>query len=277
MFSQTTLFILGPDDPEMKAIASLLQRTGMRFIYANHGNKRALPDTAYKANPPTIPPDIQQVVLVECKPRRLSRSIKIIVIDHHKSGDPGYDEPPARYWQGSSLGQVYALLEAHVPDKLKGITRKEKRALEVIAASDHCLAAAREGKCPGVTPQAVAQQQLHSIAEGTRRSEQEVRTAMKKAGKLIDSAPEIEIGRHKVKDVGYVEPGYSLAYLTIREKAAQESVPCLVRQRSSDGEKVMLWAPASILKHFPAWARIQGAYEIFGVPNRGYAGAILPN
>jgi hypothetical protein len=112
----------------------------------------------------------------------------VVVIDHHRLGDPGYGVPPAQFLIGSSLGQVLAELARlgvlelgagggqHAPDTtVPGavwshtdaadgkdrwfVSHTDDRYLEIpsdlvlAAAADHCLQAAYRGECPGVDPE----------------------------------------------------------------------------------------------------------------------------
>ncbi len=120
-----TLWILGAPDPEMEVIETLLVECGERFVYATAGGRRVHPGNAYRADLPELPVDLNaspldEVVLIECafitglaygEPGTwLDHARRVVHIDHHRPGDPGFGRPPAEFLPASSLGQVVALL-----------------------------------------------------------------------------------------------------------------------------------------------------------------------
>jgi len=136
------VFILGAPDAEMDAIEQLLKANGYPFAHALFEGRRVRAGNAYRADGTRVElaRDLEPV-FVECAVPGIERNR---VIDHHRAGDPGYDCGPSDYWAGSSLGQAYAFL---------GIDPTEEA--RIVAAADHCPAAAYRGLCPGVDPQAL--------------------------------------------------------------------------------------------------------------------------
>jgi len=84
--------------------------------------------------------------------------------DHHNPSDYGYGLPPELYWQASSLGQLFQALG------LGGFAEAPKH-LRMIAAGDHCPAAAYKGLCPGIDP---GEFRAHRIAGLTTTSSKDV-------------------------------------------------------------------------------------------------------
>ena len=80
---------------------------------------------------------------VECQHKDYTKkemaSLGMDIVDHHYEGDPGYGMPPDKYWEASSIGQVYQLIGLEPTEEAK-----------MIAAGDHCLYAAYHGMCPGI-------------------------------------------------------------------------------------------------------------------------------
>lgn len=101
--------------------------------YAANGVVRVGPDAI--ARPALLPPKAP-AVFVECSLHDRQPAARV---NHHHPGDPGYTAAPEDYLAGSSLGQVLMLLE-----------REPSETQRLLAASDHCLSAACQGRCPGV-------------------------------------------------------------------------------------------------------------------------------
>jgi hypothetical protein len=142
-------FVLGAQDLEMREIERVLDSAARACVHAARGLRRATSRTAYEADgvvrvgSDLIPRSAlllpkAPVVFVEC---RLPGREPVVRVDHHNPGDPGYDAGPARYLEGSSLGQVLALLES-----------EPTQTQRLLAAGDHCLTAAYQGACQGADP-----------------------------------------------------------------------------------------------------------------------------
>lgn len=112
-----TLFVLGAVDPEMQAISGLLHQAGQSTAFALCDGAPVHPGNAYRANGLAAATDgwgpEDTIYLVECdfpgwwhgdpQPR-------IVHVDHHRPGDPGYGKGPEDFLPASSIGQVVALL-----------------------------------------------------------------------------------------------------------------------------------------------------------------------
>lgn len=140
-------WILGASDPEMARIEEVLLEEGIAYYAATaRGAVRVTPRDAYASE---IVVEFA-CVLVECGGPSLDEHCAYR-IDHHREGDRGFGRPPAEYMDGSSLGQVLAVLG-----------REPTEEDRLVAAADHCLAAAYAGHCPGVDPDSL---HAHRCAE----------------------------------------------------------------------------------------------------------------
>jgi hypothetical protein len=120
------VWVLGAADPEMERIASLLRDAGESYVHATIAGRRVRAGDAYRADLPDEAISAAcagcTIYLVECvrpmaewsgrpaEVRYSGRPGGVVIIDHHRLGDPGYGVPPAQFLIGSSLGQVLAEL-----------------------------------------------------------------------------------------------------------------------------------------------------------------------
>lgn len=103
-------WLLGASDPEMEAIERLLRDAGEEVIYARGPDgQRVHPGTAYSAVLPSLSPGCR-LYLVECSGPQQPDGVDVVVIDHHRPGDPGHGRPPEEFLPASSIGQVIAEL-----------------------------------------------------------------------------------------------------------------------------------------------------------------------
>jgi hypothetical protein len=137
-----------PDDPEMERIEALLRAAGEPVVYATVGGRRVTSGEAYKADPVSVPPGAETIIVEcggpaldvcrRCGGRASGEADGLSVedagrlgglgpcgdhhdwplgpqrgprrIDHHRPGDPGYGRAPVEFLAASSLGQVIAEL-----------------------------------------------------------------------------------------------------------------------------------------------------------------------
>ena len=159
------VWYLGAADAEMAMIATFLMSAEETWRYAMDPRwHRVHPSTAYQWDAP-----VDATHLVECGRVCPPGAVRV---DHHNPGDPGYGKGPARFWRASSIGQVLAVLGITVewrqgekgstvyafgptkghdalPKRMPGVAAER---VLMIAAADHCLAAAYAERCPGVAP-----------------------------------------------------------------------------------------------------------------------------
>lgn len=253
------LWILGAADPEMELIEELLRNRGEMLVYASVAGRRVHPGNAYKADPVGIPAGCRPI-LVECGgdwDRGLDR------VDHHRPGDPGYGRDPEEFWPASSLGQIWAILGGGEPP----------REHLLAAAADHCLAAAYQGRCPGIAPDELMVWRVQTRARFQKRDPNEILASVEQARRALRAAPSVELA-----------PGIAVRDLRgelipeLPEAAAREGLAFLSEVRDPDGAiKVVCQAGTpDQIQAFLDWARHQGLTGIYGDPARGFAGAYLP-
>jgi hypothetical protein len=117
------LWVLGAADTEMAAIEKLLTDVGEQWGYAAANGERVHPGNAYRMDRPERL-DVDEVIFVECgmadgTPADWMADVRLTVVDHHRTGDPGYGKPPAEFLSASSVGQVLALLP-ELPSRVIG-------------------------------------------------------------------------------------------------------------------------------------------------------------
>lgn len=323
----TRLWILGASDPEMAAIGTLLAQCGEEYAIATVDGQRVHPGCAYRMTRPL--PDIwgdKKVVLVECgydpalriPSQRCARcgdyqwgdwagygdlgddgqpvaggmgycgdlhewSPTWTVVDHHRPGDPGYGRPSAEFMTASSIGQVLAILG-----------REATQEQRLVAAADHCLAAAYRGECPGVDPDELMRWRIASRAAFQRRSEAEILADVERARESLRESVYTRRIEPYAGANGYcphcgtadhpdcMYPAVEWRYADLRgqhipelpEAAAREGIPFLSAVRDRDGrEKVVLQAaPADLVSAFLSGSVVPGLVDIYGDPARGFAG-----
>lgn len=258
-------FLLGADDPEMDTIAVLLTNHGLPFAYATVDGVRANPKNAYATDPVEVPTG-HRLVLIECEPRIIPSDF--VRIDHHRPGDPGYSRGPSEYWQASSIGQLHILLDIPPTEQAR-----------IMAAYDHCFAAAVRGECPGVVAGAVLAKKMVLLVRRTHTNWTEIRIHIEYYRRVISESPVIEIGGQMVRDMRHIDlgAGYSFDLLITQVAAATAGHSVLLRHSGHDGGPEQ-WTitgntlPPTVEYWIESWAPEQGLVDIYGVPARGYAG-----
>lgn len=264
------LFVLGAADPEMRAIERLLAAQSAPFVYATADGKRVYPANAYRGELPESALEAMRnggaLYVVECVDRIPAGAVRI---DHHRPGDPGYGQPPVRFWEASSLGQTVAALalaRGHAPP----VTPE----MRMIAAADHCLGAAYQGQCPGVDPDALMRMHVAARAAFEHRSESAVRDDIDAACSAIRSAPRVELA-----DGVYAADLRDRIVAELPLAAAREAQCCLSAVRARDGRTkigCLVGSPVQIATFMDRWAPAQHLVEIYGDAARGFAGAYAP-
>lgn len=247
-------FILGARDPEMLEIMRVLESEGHPFALATI---RGVPVKSHEAYSATgiqglIPKD-HHIVFVECSVMGL---LCDELCDHHNDGDPGFGMAPEDYLKGSSLGQVLALL---------GLEPTQEQ--RVIAAADHCLRHAYEGRCPGVSPAELAAWRERSRAEVRSITTEEIRDRIEAASKALREAPRITIAGEQVAWFPEKMPE------EIAEASARLGIPfCYARKDGSRGKSGIMSAAPHVIR---AWMRECRLTDVYGDPERGFAGGYL--
>lgn len=252
-------FVLGARDPEMEEISRVLGAEGIGWTEATIGGRQVTSAEAYEATGVVgvLPRALPDLVFVECDVLGLGA---VDLCDHHNPGDPGYDRPAQAYLEGSSLGQVLALIG-------KEPTRQQR----IIAAADHCLAHAYKGLCPGVDPAELADWRERSRAARFGLTHEEIQLRIRIATGALERAPRIKVGSEEVAWF----PDRGIAPYELSEASARSGVPIcylthldptLGRYRAKSG---ILNAEADTVR---AWMAECGLEAIYGSPLRGYAG-----
>ena len=248
------LWVLGSPDPEMRVIGAVLNRCGQQSVRAaTHNGRRANARQSYQADRIVLDSH-HGVVLIECR-MPVEGAKSVIRVDHHAPGDPGYGQPPARYWEASSIGQVFALLEI-------APTRRDR----MVAAADHCLSAAYRGLCPGVDPGALMRWRLDYRA----------RVLGVSAANLLSA---IEYTRARLREMAVDgiadltrEPRGTLPEAP--EAAAREGLAVIARVAGQGATKTVFMGHASPAR-IAAWmeAERRCGKTVYGDPDRGFAGS----
>lgn len=141
--------ISGATDTEMLTITNWAHELGIPVTPATHRGEAVTTKTVLKCDAVAPRPN-EVLVFVECKPLKGLPS-GAVYINHHEEGDPGFGLPPERFWEASSLGQFDKCLRQYGYEKrLHPVGTPPEHQL-LIAAADHCLAAAYAGLCVPIT------------------------------------------------------------------------------------------------------------------------------
>ena len=250
------IFILGGADAEMQRIEDILERHNVPYTYATVGSGRVHPGNAYKATGPLVP-EYDTTVFVECAVP-VAGGVNVVVIDHHRPGDPGYGAPPEKFWEASSIGQVCNYL---------GIAPDEEDL--IVAATDHCLSHAYAGRCPGVDPTRVAEFRIKSKAGFLGKGVDEINADIEAAIQQLKSASQIG----PFKDMrGSVVPELPEAASIAGEKYIAQ-----VTDRAG-AEKVVVGGstePQDVEYFMKEIGPEMGLTGIYGDPARGFAGGYV--
>lgn len=264
-FLDSVVFVLGARDPEMGRIEHVLHNIGAGFIHAKINGVRCHAGNAYKADP--VHTD-KMLVWVECGTAEMV--CPFISIDHHNDGDFGFNMGPENYWEGSSIGQLYRLLMANGshPAFLDSVFGADKY---LIAASDHCPAAAYKGLCAGIEPDELASYRAVRNAEFLKMSVEEYIDGLNNSIELAKALPVKELGG-EVYSVAN-EPIDYLNEVSLRLGIAVEYV--MPGSQRDPRTKVGLLGGSPSLT--AAWMehKKDSLVGIYGSPARGYAGGYL--
>lgn len=253
MNKHNLVVILGAADPEMKEIQRVCMAENIPFSYATLDGWIVKPFQAYAANGTLRElPKNADVVTVECSVEGVTPKHKI---DHHHEGDAGYGKGPDQFLMGSSLGQFLNLI---------GLKPTHKQL--IIAAADHCLTAAYQGKCPGVSVEDLRSFREESRAKAKNISIDELQSQIEAAIEVLNTAPTIEMANHSV--VFIEEPNLPPE---LAEASARIAKPYVYLRTERDGRKKsgVRSAPVEVVKAFIENCDLN---DIYGDPHRGFAG-----
>lgn len=267
------LWVLGAPDPEMERIEADLSRAGESYEYATKGCRRVRPSEAYGCDPVRACESCDgegdcDVYLVECAPRRVmgiqhddTYTGRVIAVDHHRPGDPGYGLPPEEFFRASSIGQVCHLLGLEPTGDIL-----------LAAASDHCPAAAYRGLCPGIDPDELMRWRIECRARFFGVTTEDLLSTVDRAIKAILDSPTLLVGGVEVRDIrsGFIPEA--------PEASLRLGVPILSVLETPDGRtKISILGDhtGDAVKQFLSDADRQGLSDVYGDPARGFAGGYL--
>jgi hypothetical protein len=256
-------FVLGAQDPEMREIQRVVEHEGLAWAHAARHKRRCNPRTAYAADgvvrvgpdqiprPAVLPPKAP-AVFVECTVLGME---PVVRVDHHNPGDPGYEVEPERFMEGSSLGQVLRLLE-----------REPTETQRLLAASDHCLTAAYQGRCPGVDPHELLFLRASWKAKVMGRTLSDVVEGILDAAKRVRAHNDSELGESRFLDPTEIPPD-------LAEGAAYAGIPVRYRELLDEGvlKEMFKGGTPDAVERFMAEHESAGR-QVYGNPYRGYAG-----
>lgn len=266
MLDKQYRFVLGAADPEMREIERVLRADGRSYLHAACAGQRCSPRDAYDADgalaahsgrpgrPAVLLPK-EPIVCVECRVRAHEPALRI---DHHHPDDPGYAAAPEQYLRGSSLGQLLEALE-----------REPTETQRLLAAGDHCLSAAYQGRCPGVDPNELLFLRAAWRAQASGRTLNDVICGVLEAARQVRKHYDGELDESRFPDPMEVP-------LDLAEGSAYAGIPVRYRTWTADGtiKEMFKGGTPEAVAAFMAEHRGFGR-KVYGNPYRGYAGAYL--
>jgi hypothetical protein len=205
-----------------------------------------------------------EVVMVECDLEpHVTRGSHIERIDHHRAGDRGYGRPPAEFASASSIGQVAAALGLEMTPGLL-----------LVAAADHCLAAAYRGECPGVDPDELMRWRVVSRATFQGRDPSTLLVDIEATRRALRVASRVTLGSSiDAADMRREPPWPELPEAAARENAGYISGPLT----SPDGRRKItcVGTPDVVAAFLECWAPAHGVIDCYGDPARGFAGGYI--
>lgn len=285
---ENTHFILGADDPEMSLIETGLRNAQLPYSYAAVDGRRVAPFNAYKASDYIMPDQStfmmtpgMEVVTIECSvPDSMKETLDSVedvtktknrygVIDHHRPGDPGYGQPPEKYWEASSIGQFWMMAEKH--GWKHGLDEKTAR---LAAAADHCLGAAYRGECPGISIDDLMDFRIKTKAAFQRVDESVVRGKINKAVERVNKLKKIDLHGQKFLDATEDTIPELPEALAITNQAAIYTMTDARTGKTKvgvlNGDETQV---AVFMQHMRTYkTRVEGVY---GDPAHGFAGGYL--
>lgn len=264
--------IFGGKDREEAAARKVCEEAGvatttatLRCVPVHAGNAYEadgyLVDTGYS------PYDETEAILFECGDGAAGRWPKVHRCDHHVPGDPGYGLGPEKFWEASSIGQLCILL---------GVEPTEE--LLMVAAGDHCPAAAYQGLCPGIDVESFKAFRIAGLSE-TSEEAGRVQKDLAFATALIRVAPESPFpGVKDLRPYGAIRllPEAAmiagLAYLSAIPDTDRDGAPSGNIKVNLGGDNAPDTVSAVIdwLNALP-----NGVTPAYGVPVRGLAGRVF--
>lgn len=259
-------FILGAQDPEMRAICKVLTQEKIPYYFASTEYNRCNSGNAYQANgicsqessgfcKPVVLVKNTTYITVECAVKNIDIQQNI---DHHNEGDSGFSMKPKDYLKGSSLGQTLTFLG-------KEPTSDQK----LLCAADHCLTAAYQGECPDIDPDELLFSRASWLAKILNITLGDVFNDIFTAKDLVNK------NYCEEKQMSFFldplnQPNY------IAEASAYVGKPICYRRITPEGniKEMLKGGTEQQISDFLAQHQAEGR-RVYGNPNRGYAGAYL--
>lgn len=261
-------FFLGAKDPEMDRIEEILIEHNMAYKYAMINNIRVHPGNAY--NFYVKPCEINEyTIFIECFPYQLQgEESNYQRIDHHRVCDEGYYMKADQFWDASSIGQLYKMLNIQSDILYDDM---------ILAAMDHCLPQALSGNLPGIKINDVLQRRILEISKTASMNVKQVEEKINLYKDIIALAPIKNINGFEIHDLtdthlGY---GYSADLLSAQTAASLIGVPILLKHGDAPlREKITLSGintPENVII-VEEYLKKEDFKYIYSVPTRGYCG-----
>ena len=299
------IVIFGAPDHEEKAARALCKTANVWTATATTGTgfARVHAGNAYQADGFSLDgnyfsnddvPSLD-VILFECGDGAAPKWGDVIArCDHHREGDFGYDLPPYRFWQASSIGQLASHLGyGYDAGKAANAMKVDEKWLLMVAAGDHCPAAAYRGDCFGIDPAEFKSFRLSQMATVTQEGCEgwcnvcgftgawaqhsnigEIKKQMAFAEACLSAAPDTKwAGVKDLRHWGQIPMLPEAALST--GKAYLSQIPETDRDGNSTGKiKIVLGGdntPETVTAVME-WMSLFG--KPYGVPSRGFAGVV---
>lgn len=293
------LFVLGAQDPEMDLIEEILLKMKYTYVYGSVNGERCNRTNAYMLDEISTE---KEVVFIESSTKEVS--VNSMKCDHHNEGDYGYNLDYNNFLEAASVGQLLKMIllnDFHIAANKLGF---EKIALEFhsecyffhsnkwhfskdghsviisedivfIAGFDHCSADIYKGLCLGIEKEGLIDKRITALAKDLSLEESYL------ASKFLEYNEIVNSDKSEILDLTHLELGnnYSADYLVIREISLLKSIPIAVKTTTtttlSQITKLMLLSlsPEQV-ETFKKEKKFNdlSVNNVFGVPNRGYAG-----
>lgn len=264
--------VLGGMDPEMISIAAACRGLGIRTLQAAVDGLPVHPGNAYKANGFVnggIHTD-DYVISVECEVVDLRVDF---AADHHRPGDRGYGRPPEEFWGASSIGQVFQhMTDGGIPAMDVVNAFGSERFL--VAASDHCPSHAFQGRCPGIDIAELKAMRARNSAAFNNMSEEEWTATVDAAIEQLRALPVATAGggeyRVSTEDIPLLNHAQLIAGLPVQYVMSGNARDprCKVGLLGGEPEMISAWMAEKL--------STGELVDVYGDPQRGYAGGYLP-
>lgn len=276
---------------------------GYHYSYAISGFERANVTNAYNSN--HIDFFDLNIVYVECN--TIYNSKTEMIIDHHHEGDYGYDFNHEYFLEASSIGQflkyilskdffyVVSVLKLEMVDFIKeddmmfysdsnwyfynqNGTVKIPNNIVLLAGIDHCLLEAYDGKCKGISHLDLFERRIRDISIDLNITIEYLEELVEKYLYIIKNTTKKIENILDLTDISLGEGIYTPDYLIIRELAILNKIAVAVKVVFEDIEKIMFVALSKdLVSEIMNKKEFNGVIleDMFGVPNRGYAGGFI--